>query len=151
MDRIQLLFDGAARFQSPPGFATRGATCPAGPLGNPPHSGQKSAAHTESHRTKQQWASPQAYAHAHVIREPEQHTIKRTVADLVRNGPAENGCLSIIRVNGFYHQLRGCWTSPIPSSQPGCAKPKCSCPYGDSTTNRVFGERATRPGLAAAA
>ncbi len=112
MDRIQLLFDEAARFKvRPDSLPVEQPALPA--LLETAALWTEVLLHTESHRTKQQWASPQAYAHAHFIREPEQHTIKRLLRNLVRNAQQKRLSFHYPRER-LYHQLARLLDQPHP-------------------------------------
>lgn len=112
MDRIQGLFDEAARFKvRPDSLPTEQPALPA--LIETAALWVEVLLHTEALRTKRQWSSLHAYAHDLFIREPEQHTAKRLLRNLVRN--AQNKRLSFhYPRERLYRQLARLLDQPHP-------------------------------------
>jgi len=112
MDRIQHLFEEAARFKvRPDSLPTEQPSQPL--LMEIAEQWVEVLMHTEARRTNRQWPSPQAYAHDLFIREPEQHTAKRLLRNVLRNAQNKRFSFHYPRER-LYRQLARLLDQPHP-------------------------------------
>ncbi len=115
MDVIQQLFQQAAEFKvRPDSLPTEQPPLPV--LLETASLWVEVLLHTEANRTKRQWASPQAYSHDLFIREPEQHTPRRLVRNLVRNAQRKRISFHYPRER-LYRQLSRLLSQPHPEQK----------------------------------